>query len=152
MHRRGFLYRLLQLVAAALTSAAYPKTLLAAWPAAHFANDSFSNQFRRVFADHAMIDSNDIQLELPEIAEDGAVVPLTISSDLPDISKIYIWVENNPTPLAAELEIAPSMMLYVTARIKMAESCPVIVVAKQGNRYLRRERWVKVMQGGCGTG
>jgi sulfur-oxidizing protein SoxY len=44
------------------------------------------------------------------------------------------------------------MAIYLTARIKMAESCPVMVIAQQGNRFLRAQKWVKVMQGGCGTG
>ena len=88
----------------------------------------------------------------PEIAENGAVVPITISSELEQIKRIYIWVEKNPTPLAAEFELDESVAVYITARIKMAESCPVIIIAEQDDRLLRRQQWVKVMQGGCGTG
>ncbi|MGY6278074.1 thiosulfate oxidation carrier protein SoxY [Methylomonas sp. MgM2] len=112
----------------------------------------FRARFSQLFADRSIVDSDGIDIDLPEIAENGAVVPITINSELEGIGRIYIWVEKNPTPLAAEFEFDESMAVYLTARIKMAESCPVIIVAEQGDRLLRAQQWVKVMQGGCGTG
>jgi sulfur-oxidizing protein SoxY len=117
-----------------------------------FVTGDFQYHFDNVMSHQTLIDSPDIQLGLPSIAENGAVVPLTISSELEGIDQLMVWVEKNPTPLAASFEISPNVALYITARIKMAKSCPVIVVARQGDHWLRCQQWVQVMQGGCGTG
>lgn len=117
-----------------------------------FVAGDFPYQFDSVMRHQSIIDSTDIQLNLPSIAENGAVVPLTISSELEGIDQLMVWVEKNPSPLAARFAISPSVALYITARIKMAQSCPVMVVAHQGDRWLRCQQWVQVTQGGCGTG
>lgn len=152
MQRRHLLRHLTLLLASVLADWLRPATAKAAWPSKHFFNDEFSLQFQRVYADHPPADSEQINISLPSIAEDGTVVPITISSELPGINHISIWVEKNPTPLAAEFELNELVLPYLTARIKMAESSHVIVIARQGERLLRAQQWVKVMQGGCGTG
>ena len=149
MHRRTFVKHSLTGI---LSGLLYSKPASAAWPAEHFESGEFSAHFQQLHKGQPIIDSDDIQLILPDSAENGAVVPITISSDLEGISKIYLWVEKNPTPLAAEFELDQSVLCYLTARIKMAESCLVIVVALQGSRLLRTQKWVNVMLGGCGTG
>jgi sulfur-oxidizing protein SoxY len=150
--RRRFLQFIIRGLAGAGTSVLYAKKSWGAWPEMHFSKSDFASKLQQVFGGRAVIDSTDIQLTLPEAAENGAVVPITISSDLADIQRLYIWVEKNPTPLAAEIGFDPALAVYLTARIKMAESCNVVVIAQQGERLLRNQRWVKVMQGGCGTG
>jgi len=152
MLRRSFLQKLMSILAGLVINGVCSSKLFASWPAEQFASDSFPRQFRKVFADNPVIDSDAINLQLPAVAENGAVVPLTISSDLPDISRIYVWVEKNPTPLAMEIELDAALAVFITARIKMAESCQVIVIAQQDERLLRAQQWVNVMQGGCGTG
>jgi sulfur-oxidizing protein SoxY len=89
---------------------------------------------------------------LPTNAENGAVVPITIQSQLDNIDSVYIWAEKNPTPLVAEFELAKDVAIHITARIKLAENSHVIVIARQGQQLLRNLQWVNVMQGGCGTG
>lgn len=151
MRRRRFI----QVISSLATSAIalyHSRPAFAAWSAEHFASGEFTSRFEQVFAGQAIIDSPDIIISLPEIAENGAAVPITISSELEQIERLYIWVEKNPTPLAAEFELSEAVAVYITARIKMAESCHVIVIAQQGQRLLRNQQWVKVMQGGCGTG
>lgn len=152
MRRRSFINKLVSLAAATVAGFLNWKPVTAAWPESHFGKGEFGLRFRDLFADRTIIDSDAIDIDLPAIAENGAVVPITISSALEQISRIYIWVEKNPTPLAAEFELDDSMAAYLTARIKMAESCNVVVVAEQGRQLLRKQQWVKVMQGGCGTG
>ena len=115
------------------------------------ANDGQAH-FKSIIDNHPLIDSPDIRLILPAVAENGAVVPLTIISELEGIDKVMIWVEKNPSPLVAQFEFSTSVAPYITARIKMAESCPVTVVAHQGEQWLRCQQWVQVMQGGCGSG
>lgn len=152
MRRRRFLQFLFRATAAASTTVLCAKNALAGWPEKHFSKGEFADSFRQVFGDRPITDSEAIRLALPDIAENGAVVPITVSSDLEDIQRLYIWVEKNPTPLAAEITLDASLAVYLTARIKMAESCHVVVIAQQGKHLLRNRQWVKVMQGGCGTG
>lgn len=152
MHRRSFMNKLVSFAVASVAVFLNWKPASAAWLASHFGKGEFDLRFRDVFADRTIIDSDAITIDVPAIAENGAVVPITISSTLKQIGRIYIWVEKNPTPLAAEFVLDESMAVYLTARIKMAESCNVVVVAEQGQQLLRKQQWVKVMQGGCGTG
>ena len=111
-----------------------------------------TKQFQQAYADQIITDSPEILVNLPTNAENGAVVPITIQSQLDNIDRVYIWAEKNPTPLVAEFELAKDMAIHITARIKLAESSHVIVIARQGQQLLRNLQWVNVMQGGCGTG
>ncbi|MDD1622861.1 MAG: thiosulfate oxidation carrier protein SoxY [Methylococcaceae bacterium] len=106
----------------------------------------------RLFADRSISYNDRINLSLPKIAENGAVVPITISSELDAIDRVYILIERNPTPLAAVFELSSEAMVYLTARIKMAESCNVVVIVRQGERLFKAQQWVNVVMGGCGTG
>ena len=152
MRRRTFLRNLFPALIGSFASFLHSRESFAVWPETHFLKGEFDSRFRQLFADQPILDSDEINIDLPKIAENGAVVPITISSELEQIRRIYIWVEKNPTPLAAEFELDESVEVYLTARIKMAETCPITVIAEQGNRLLRKQQWVKVMQGGCGTG
>ncbi len=120
--------------------------------AADVTETEFTSRFKQIFADQIITDSHEVLVKLPSHAENGAVVPITISSQLEDIDRLYIWAEKNPTPLVAEFELARDVAVHITARIKLAESSHVIVIAKQDQRLLRSLQWVNVMQGGCGTG
>lgn len=150
MHRRKFMRN----IAALTTSASLfnAKFANATRLSQHFSNSEFSTLLDQLFAGETIIDSPEVSISLPDIAENGAVVPITISSALDHINKIYILVEKNPTPLAAEFELSKDVAVYISARIKMAESSHVVVIAQQEDRLLRTQKWVKVMQGGCGTG
>lgn len=152
MKRRTFLIRSIRTITGLLGLPALLRSASAAWPAERFANSEFNARFQNEFGDNRIIDSDLILLNLPSIAENGAVVPIHISSDLDHIDKLQIWVEKNPTPLAAEFELSPTALVYLNARIKMAESCHVVVMARQGSQWLRVRQWVQVMVGGCGTG
>ena len=124
----------------------------AAWSANHFSPSPYSEILSRLFNDKTITASDLLTIKLPETAENGAVVPITISSDLDNIQRLYILVEKNPTPLAAEFTLSGELAVYLTARIKMAESCHVVVIAEQGELLLRNQQWVNVVLGGCGTG
>lgn len=152
MLRRNFIQNMIHLAFASLSSLLLPKMANATWSTEKFASGEFALRFEQAFAGQSINNSSDIHIQLPNIAENGAVVPFTIDSDLEQIEHLYIWVDKNPTPLAAEFELSEKVVLPITGRIKMAESANVIVIAKQGERLLRSQKWVNVMQGGCGTG
>lgn len=152
MERRTFLKQSVSVVIATVISFLGSKTGQAAWLAKHFASGQFNESMVQLFDNQAITESSQINIGLPKIAENGAVVPITISSELENIERIYILVEKNPTPLAAEFELSAKVSVYITTRIKMAESCNVVVIAKLGSQLLKSQQWVNVVQGGCGTG
>jgi sulfur-oxidizing protein SoxY len=94
--------------------------------------------------------SDRIALKVPEIAENGAVVPVTVSTTLENVESISIVVPNNPRPLAATFEILPGTLPDVSSRIKMGETSDVIALVKTGNGVFRTSKEVKVTIGGCG--
>lgn len=94
--------------------------------------------------------STDIQLKAPEIAENGAVVPLTVSSTLAGVTGISIVVANNPTPLAATFTIPEGTKAEVSTRIKMAKTSEVIALVQTKDGLFSAKQEVKVTIGGCG--
>jgi len=118
----------------------------------HFSHEPLQNALDRLFGHQEILDTDQLRLQLPDTAENGAVVPIIISSELQNIQRIYLLVEKNPTPLAAEFELTPWVSVYISARIKMAESCHVLIIAQQESQLFKTRQWVNVVQGGCGTG
>ena len=97
------------------------------------------------------INSTDkIQLKLPSIAENGAVVPISITSSLEWVEQLYIFVEKNPVPLAAIFNLSPEVDAFASTRLKIAQTCDVIVVAKAAGQLYKTQQTVKVTIGGCG--
>ena len=94
--------------------------------------------------------SKEIKLQVPQIAEDGAIVPITVESTLEEVDEIIVFVEKNPTPLAAHFHLNPVLEPFASLRIKMNESCDVIAVVKSRGEYFGTRKAVKVMVGGCG--
>ena len=95
-------------------------------------------------------DSDKIVLNPLEIAENGALVPLVISSRIPGTEAIYILVDKNPQPLTAVFEFANGAEAFVATRIKMAETSGVRIMARAGGKFYATMREVKVTIGGCG--
>ena len=94
--------------------------------------------------------STAVNLTVPEIAENGAVVPVTVSSSLPNTQQIFILVEKNPSALAASFTFPEGTEGFVTTRVKMRETSQVIALVKADGKFYRATREVKVTAGGCG--
>ena len=94
--------------------------------------------------------SNDIVMTAPEIAENGAVVPIGAVSKLPGTESISILIAKNPTALAASFDIPAGTEPAVSTRVKMAETSDVYVVVKAQGKYYATKKEVKVTIGGCG--
>ena len=95
-------------------------------------------------------DSRDIVITAPDIAENGAVVPVEVTSRIPSTESISIIAEKNPFPLAATVEISNGGEPYTYVRIKMGETANVRAVVKAGGRYYTAVKEVKITVGGCG--
>jgi sulfur-oxidizing protein SoxY len=94
--------------------------------------------------------SEAIHLTVPEIAENGAVVPVTVDSTLANTQQIYILVEKNPNVLAANFVFPEGTESFVTTRVKMRETSLVIALVKADGKFYRVAKEVKVTAGGCG--
>jgi len=86
----------------------------------------------------------------PEIAENGAVVPVSISSNVPKTESIAILVEKNPNTLSAVFTIPPGTDPSISTRVKMGESSMVYALIKADGKYYVAQREIKVTLGGCG--
>ena len=95
-------------------------------------------------------ESKDIVITSPDIAENGAVVPFTISSNLPKTESIALLVEKNPFPLLAHFTLSNGAEGYVNTRFKAGQSSVVKAVVKAGGKTYVASREVKVTIGGCG--
>ena len=95
------------------------------------------------------VESTMIKLTAPEIAENGAVVPVTVESMFTRTEQISILVDKNPTMLAANFFIPEGTEGFITTRIKMAQTSSVIVLVKADGKFYRAATEVKVTAGGC---
>lgn len=94
--------------------------------------------------------SDAISLTVPEIAENGAVVPISVSSSLPNTTRIMVFVDKNPNVLAADFSFPEGTEGFVTTRVKMGQTAQVIALVKADGKLYRAAGTVKVTQGGCG--
>jgi len=96
-------------------------------------------------------ESKDISLQAPDIAENGAVVPLGASTALAGVKRILLLVEKNPNTLAAAFDLSDGIDSNVATRVKMGQTSNVYAVAiTADNKVLFAQKEVKVTLGGCG--
>jgi sulfur-oxidizing protein SoxY len=91
-----------------------------------------------------------IKLDAPEIAENGAVVPVSITTTLPDVTSISFFASENPNALAASYVIPPGTFPAVANRLKLAKTCRVIAIVESSGKLFSATKDVKVTVGGCG--
>jgi sulfur-oxidizing protein SoxY len=94
--------------------------------------------------------SDKIKLDAPEIAENGAVVPISVSTSLPEVTSIAFVVPENPNVLAAYYKIPQGTMPIIANRLKMAKTSTVTAIVESGGKLFSATREVKVTVGGCG--
>ena len=98
--------------------------------------------------------SSAVKLIVPDIVKntiDGAVVPITVSSTLPNVESITILAKNNPSPLTSTFKLQNGAEPYVSARVKLAKTSDIIAVVKSGGELFSATREVKVTINGCGV-
>jgi len=94
--------------------------------------------------------SKDVVIEAPQIAENGAVVPIEIVSNVPGTTSIVVLIEKNPFPLAGVFEFMEGALPFVKLNVKMGETSDVRVIAEAGGRRYTAAKEIKVTIGGCG--
>lgn len=136
----------------AVTSAGLltPRSVLAAWPAGAFEAKTVSDALKGLLGSDSLESSDRIKIKAPDIAENGAVVPITVTSDISDAESISIIAEKNATPLTASFILGPGTEGYISTRIKMGKTAKVVAVVKTGVKLYSTSKEVKVTIGGCG--
>lgn len=125
------------------------RALAAEWNKAAFQSKGIPDALK-VLGAAAVAESKDILIKSPDIAENGAVVPVEVMSQIPGTEFIAILADKNPLPLMAVFDFVEGAQGYVSTRIKMGQTSSVRVVVKAGGKYYGASREIKVTIGGCG--
>lgn len=125
------------------------EALAAGWNKAAFESKALAEALKGLGAANPA-ESKDIVITAPDIAENGAVVPIAVTSRIPGTRQISIIAEKNPFPLAATFDIAGGGEAYVSTRIKMGQTSDVWAVVQAGDRFYAAKKEVKITVGGCG--
>ena len=121
-----------------------------AWNKSAFETHSL-DETMKALGGSAPLPSNDIAFfSTPDIAENGAVVPVGIASKIPQTEAIAILIEKNPNMLAAVFDIPAGTDPTLSTRIKMAQTSNVYALVKAGGKYYATSKEIKVTLGGCG--
>lgn len=127
-----------------------PRAVLAAWPKNAFEAKSVSDAIKALSGSSNAANSSDIAIEAPDIAENGAVVSVTVKSKLPKTEQISVLVPANSTPLCASYLMTEDTEAFITGRIKMRKTSDVVAMVKADGKLLTTKKPVKVTLGGCG--
>ncbi len=119
------------------------------WNKAAFEAKDFDVALKTLGAEGAAANTALI-MKAPEIAENGAVVPVDVTSNIPNTTSIAILVKKNPFPLAAQFDFANGALADVSARLKVAETSVIQAIAKADGKVYSAQKEVKVTVGGCG--
>jgi len=126
-----------------------PGRALAAWNKGAFEAKSAIDAMKALGMSNAE-DSKDIVIRAPDIAENGAVVPIDVTSNIPGTTSISVFIEKNPFPYTGTFDFSQGAVPFVHLRAKLGESTPVRVVVAAGGKYYTTAKEVKVTIGGCG--
>jgi len=126
-----------------------PFAALAAWSKDAFGAKSAADALKNLGVS-GPAPSRDIVIEAPQIAENGAVVPIEIQSNIPGTSALVVLIEKNPFPLAGRFSFLEGALPFVKLNVKIGETSDVRVVAQAGGRYYTASKEIKVTMGGCG--
>jgi sulfur-oxidizing protein SoxY len=142
--------KLLKLAAGLAAGALAPlRALAAAWNKSAFESKTAADALKNLGIAGAAENAG-IVIEAPQIAENGAVVPIEVSCNIPGTKSISVLIEKNPFPLVGRFEFMEGALPFVKVNVKMGESSFVRVVAEAGGRHYSASKEVKITIGGCG--
>ena len=127
-----------------------PQAVLAAWPEAAFKAKEIPDALSALMGSDTTEPNEGITIKAPDIAENGAVVPITVSTDMAGVESIAIMASANPVPLVASYDLGANAQGFVSTRIKMGKTGDVVAVVKADGKLYSNRKGVKVTIGGCG--
>ena len=137
------------LVAALVLGVLRPLAALAAWNKEAFGAKTPGDALKNLGIG-AATPSDQVKIDAPQIAENGAVVPIEISSTVPGTSALIVMIEKNPFPLTARFDFKEGALPFVKLNVKMGETSNVRVLAEAGGKHYVATQEIKVTIGGCG--
>jgi sulfur-oxidizing protein SoxY len=126
-----------------------PTQVLAEYNQAAFAANDVADAYRGMGIS-SPAESSAITIKAPDIAENGAVVPVEITSNIPGTTSIAVMAEKNITPLLGQFNFSNGTEGYIATRIKMASTANVRAIVMAGGKAYTATKEVKVTIGGCG--
>ena len=126
-----------------------PLAALAAWNKEAFGAKTPADALKSLGTANAEA-SKAVLIEAPQIAENGAVVPIEITSNVPGTTAIAVVIDKNPFPLAGKFEFKEGALPFVKLNVKMGETSDVRVIATAGGKHYAASKEIKVTIGGCG--
>jgi sulfur-oxidizing protein SoxY len=126
-----------------------PRSVLAAWPEAAFQAESLSDAVNAAMGSSSLTEG-EVNIQAPDIAENGAVVPITIESGVSGATSVALLVTEANFPLTSSYELGEGAKPVVSTRIKMGSTSDVVAVVKANGRLYSASKEVKVTIGGCG--
>jgi len=130
------------------TSLLKPKPALAAWPEDAFNSNSLESALRGLNIE-TLIESDDIKIQAPSTVENGAIVPISVQSNIENVNEIIILVEKNQQPLVGSYQIATNVETYVSTRIKMEKTSNVLALIQADDKTYIAKQNIIVVHSGC---
>ena len=150
LNRRALLSHSAKVAALLATNGLLPQLAHAAYSAAAFEAKTMA-ELVKLLGGSAPTESKDVTITGPDIAENGAVVPVGVSTALPGVKRLLVLVEKNPSVMSAMFEVSDAVDANFATRVKMGQSSNVYAVAMMGDgKVLFAQKEVKVTLGGCG--
>ncbi|MES2562886.1 MAG: thiosulfate oxidation carrier protein SoxY [Pseudomonadota bacterium] len=150
-HRRRFLIAAARGGGALATAGLFASAVAhaATWNKQGFDAKAYNDAVKGLGAAN-LIESRDITITAPDIAENGAVVPVAVTSKIPNTQSIAIIAEKNPFPLAATFDVTSGLEPYASVRLKLGQTSNVRAIVKADGKFYTTAKEVKVTVGGCG--
>ena len=137
------------LTAALVLAIVRPLGALAAWNKEAFGAKTPGDALKNLGVPNGA-PSSELVIDAPQIAENGAVVPIEISSAIAGTSALIVLIEKNPFPLTARFDFKEGAAPFVKLNVKMGETSEVRVIAEAGGKHYAASKEIKVTIGGCG--
>lgn len=150
LNRRAMLSHSATVAALLATVGLLPQTAHAAYNAAAFEIKTMA-ELAKALGGGTPAESKDVTITGPDIAENGAVVPVGVATTLPGVKKLLVLVEKNPSVMSAMFDVSDAVDANFSTRVKMGQSSNVYAVALMADgKVWFAQKEIKVTLGGCG--
>ena len=122
------------------------------WNQDAFHSRHYEKDLESLYGSNVLEKTNNIKIQAPDVAENGASVPITVSTSIKGIETLSIFIENNPLPFIASYNLRQYAIPNFSVRVKIAKSSPIHVVVKSQGKLLSSSKKIHVSVGGCAEG
>ena len=122
------------------------------WNQDAFHSRHYQKALESLYGSNVLEKTNNIKIQAPDVAENGASVPITVSTSIKGIETLSIFIENNPLPLIASYNLSKNAIPNFSVRVKIAKSSPIHVVVKSQGKLIYSSKKIHVSVGGCAEG